>query len=81
MSKFKQMELFAWIGEDEHGSGEVGIKQAYVPAGFIPLVSKDLHKIDNLKNILQQQADIYGVTIRLCRYEFVEEIITLHPRA
>jgi hypothetical protein len=42
----KEIMLYAWLGEDEHGSGVVGIKQALVPAGYIPLVAKDEFKID-----------------------------------
>ena len=76
---FHDMEIFAWIGEDELGSGEVGIKAGMVPAGFVPLVAKDQHKMEPLQQQLQQQANQYGKTIRLCRYTFVEEIITLEP--
>lgn len=80
--KFKELEVFAWIGEDELGSKEIGIKAALVPAGFIPLVAKDQHKIDKdaIVEQLQAQANQYGKTIRLCRYQFVEEIITLEPK-
>ncbi len=77
---FQDMELFAWIGEDELGSGEVGVKCGLVPAGLIPLVSKDRGKMEPLLQQLQQQANHYGKTIRLCRYRFVEEIITLEPK-
>lgn len=28
------MNLWAWLGEDEHGSGEIGLKQAHAPAGM-----------------------------------------------
>lgn len=34
---------FAWVGEDELGSGEVGLKRGYVPAGLIPLVAIERH--------------------------------------
>ncbi len=78
----KQIELFAWLGEDEFGSGEVGIKQARVPAGMVPLVASKDDKMsqDYIVNGLQQQANKYGKTIRLCKFIFVEEIITLEPK-
>ncbi len=77
----RDMKLFAWIGEDEMGSGEVGIKQALCSAGYIPLVAKDEHKLNDPRFIaqLQAQANKFGKTIRLCRYRFVEEIVTLTP--
>ena len=77
---FQDVELFAWIGEDELGSGEVGIKTGLVPAGFVPLVAKDREKMEPLVQQLQRQANRYGKTIRLCRYRFVEEIVTLEPQ-
>lgn len=76
------IELFAWIGEDEFGSGRVGLKQGAVPAGVIPLVVMDYDrgKIERLREDLQRQADQYGKTIRLARFAFVEDVITLRPR-
>lgn len=77
----KEICLYAWVGEDEHGSGKVGIKQALVPAGYIPLVAVDDFKIDRdyIQEALQSQANKYGKTIRLCKFVFVEEIVTLEP--
>jgi hypothetical protein len=78
------VELVAWIGEDEMGSGKVGIKMARVPAGLIPIVAvkDDEHKITRPQVVehLQHKADQYGKTIRLVRYIPVEEIIILNPR-
>jgi hypothetical protein len=77
-------DLIAWIGEDEHGSGKIGIKQALVPAGMIPIVSvlDDKRKVTwpAIVNQMQLQADVYGKTIRLVRYEAVEELIVVIPR-
>lgn len=76
------MDLYAWIGMDELGSGRVGIKQGMVPAGFIPLVVMDFdrEKIERLQPQMQAQADAYGVTIRLAKFTFVEDVVTLTPR-
>lgn len=74
--------LWAWVGEDEHGSGEVGIKQALCPAGYIPLVACKDGKInqDYLREQLQQQANAFGKTIRLCKFTFVQVEETLEPQ-
>lgn len=37
------LAIYAWVGEDEYGSGKVGIKQGMVPAGIIPLAAMDYH--------------------------------------
>jgi hypothetical protein len=77
----KELALYAWLGEDEFGSGEIGLKQALVPAGMIPLVAVDDSKLnrDHIRQALQSQADEYGKTIRFCKFTFVEEIITIEP--
>lgn len=60
--------LYAWMGMDEMGSGEVGIKQGVVPAGHIPIVSIDKDKIHRLKSQFEEQAAVYGEKIYLVRY-------------
>lgn len=77
----KEVALYAWLGEDEFGSGVVGLKQAMVPAGCIPLVAVDNFKIDReyIQQAMQAQANAYGKTIRFCKFTFVEEIITIEP--
>lgn len=76
------MTLYAWIGEDELGSGQIGLKQALVPAGYIPLVSLKREKIDRPEIIgqLQMQASFYGKTIRLVAFELQEgTLVELTP--
>jgi hypothetical protein len=75
------LQLLAWVGEDELGSGEVGLKQAMVPAGCIPLVATKRAKVDQMPVVkqLQQQSNNWGKTIRLCRFVYSEELITLKP--
>jgi len=75
--------LFAFIGADEKGSAEVGLKQAFTPAGLIPLVATAEEKMNQLYIVkqLQEQATAYGRTIRLCRFKFDGVLITLHPDA
>lgn len=78
------VELVAWIGEDEFGSGRIGIKQARVAAGLIPIVAvlDDKYKVSRAEVVeqMQYQADQYGKTIRLVRYAPVEELIVVQPR-
>lgn len=68
----KSIELFAWLGEDELGSGEIGIKRGLVPAGMIPLVAVSLEKMKKLDEAMELQARKYGKKIRLCRFVFAE---------
>lgn len=70
--RLQEIELFAWIGEDELGSGVIGIKQGLVPAGYIPLVATTAEKInrDFLKVAMCLQASSYGKKIYLCRFKF-----------
>lgn len=68
------MTIYAWVGEDELGSGRIGIKQALCPAGYVPLAAMDydLEKLKRLKPGLEAQASLYGKKIRLCRFDLVD---------
>lgn len=76
---FREMSLYAWVGEDELGSGEIGIKQGLVPAGFIPLVATSLEKMANLKPQMEEQAKKYGVNLVLARFDFRAVITDVTP--
>lgn len=77
----KLPDLYAYVGEDELGSGEVGLKQGDVPAGRIPLVVVEAHRYKlerpSLVNSLRLQADTYGKPIRFVRYAAVEEVFVI----
>lgn len=77
----RNMVLYAWVGEDELGSGEMGLKQGIVPAGCIALVACKEGKIDQdyIIKQLQEQATRYGKTIRLCKFVYSENLITITP--
>jgi hypothetical protein len=77
------MNLYAWIGEDELGSGEIGIKQGIVPAGMIPMVAIRRDKIEREDIIrqLQHQARTSGKPIRLARFVLVEDVAVIDPHA
>lgn len=81
LERLKDVELFAWMGEDEHGSGEIGIKQGLVPAGYIPLVSIHRGKLTAgyIHRGLAVQAATYGKTIRLVRFKMVDVVATIEP--
>jgi hypothetical protein len=76
------MNLYAWIGEDELGSGEIGLKQALVPAGCIPMVSIRRDKIEkeDIVHQLQLQARRSGKPIRLVRFVLAEDVAVIAPK-
>ena len=79
--RHEYMSLYGWLGEDEKGSGVVGLKQALVPAGCIPMVATERDKMDDpdIRSQLQAQGVMYGKTIRLCRFVFAAELVRLKP--
>lgn len=81
--KLEEMELYAWVGEDEYGSGVIGIKQGRVATGMIPIVATARSKVDQdyLREQFQKQANEYGKTIRLVRFTFAGELAAITPRA
>jgi hypothetical protein len=76
VEQIKEMALYAWVGEDELGSGEVGIKQALTPAGRIPLVACKEGKMDQqyIENQLQDLGRQYGKKIRLVKFVYSEVV-------
>ena len=72
--RLRTIELFAWLGEDELGSGVVGLKQGLVPAGLIPLVATTIDKMHRAELMLAMhaQAALCGKKIYLCRFTFAE---------
>jgi hypothetical protein len=75
------MRLWAWVGEDELGSGETGLKQAHTPCGLIPLVACEDGKLDQhyIRDQMQAQAAVCGKKIMLVRFVFERVIETLEP--
>jgi hypothetical protein len=69
-----RVELFAYLGEDEFGSREIGLKQATVPAGLIPMVAVRRDKMEKYFAQLEAQAAAFGKRIYLCRFQLVEVI-------
>jgi hypothetical protein len=78
IDEIEKHSLYAWVGEDEMGSGRIGIKQALVPAGYIPLVTMDYdrHKIEgpSVRTAMELQAAAYKKRIRLVRFVFAEVV-------
>lgn len=68
--------LFAWLGEDEMGSGEIGLKQASCPAGIIPMVATKRAKMESpfIELQLALQQNTYGKRIALVRFTAVDII-------
>lgn len=76
------IELFAWVGEDELGSGKIGLKQGMTGNGLIAVVAVERHKVDrdSIVSQIQAQADKYGKPISLVRFVAAEVLSTLGPR-
>lgn len=75
------MELFAWAGEDELGSGDVGLKQALCPVGLVPMVSIQRHKVAAapIRAQLVAQAQHFGTRMWLVRFLPVEAVDAIEP--
>lgn len=73
-----KLPLFAYLGLDEYGSGAIGIKQARVPAGMIPLVTLEQPKLERpyILEQLERQSQFFGKKIYFCRYEFTSVLWT-----
>ena len=65
----EDVELYAWVGEDEFGSGEIGLKQGLVPAGMIPLVADTLESVDILTSCPMIIGDFSREMIRIITWE------------
>jgi hypothetical protein len=74
--RLKEHAIYAWVGEDEFGSGRIGLKQGQVPAGMIPLVTMDYdrYKIERaqVRDAMEMQSEAYGKKIRLVKFVFAE---------
>jgi hypothetical protein len=67
-----EFEVYAWVGQDEHGSGVFGLKQGLAPAGIIPMVSTDQQKLDQYWKQAEGQAEVYGMRIYLVKLTCTE---------
>lgn len=74
--RLKDLELFGWLGEDELGSGEIGLKRGLVPAGDIPMVvvGRDLWKLKKYWPQAEAQAAHCGKRIYLCRFDLAQVV-------
>lgn len=70
----RTMDLYAYVGLDEDGSGLYGLKQGMTSNGLIALVSIYQQKILRFMPFEEEQAKQWGKKIRLCRFQFVEVI-------
>jgi hypothetical protein len=80
--RIEAFECYAWVSEDELGSGVVGIKRGLTPAGDIPLVSVDAWKLQHPDLIEggQRIVDQFGKTRYLIRLVCVEVVRRIEPR-
>lgn len=73
----KEIVLYAWVGEDERGSGRVGLKQGMTPAGMIPLAAMDYHldRLARLTGGMEEQAKMFGKKIRLMKFVSTGDVV------
>lgn len=73
-TELEGLEVLAWVGEDELGSGKVGMKQIMTPKGVSALAAiapGEWLKHEVVQNTMQHQANAYGKTIYLCKFQIV----------
>jgi hypothetical protein len=70
--KLSDVELFAILGEDEFGSGEIGLKQALAPAGVVAMVATRRDKVEQFWAQYEAQARRFGKRISLVRFVGIE---------
>lgn len=70
-------ELWAWVGEDELGSGEIGVKRAMVGGMYKALVTTRPRggNISEYLPDLEAAAACYGKKIRLVHYVPMEVVL------
>jgi hypothetical protein len=69
-----EMSLWAWLGEDEHGSGVIVLKQAQSASGLIPIVATRRAKAEKFQPQFEAQAKRYGKRNRFCRFAYAETV-------
>lgn len=75
---YKIEQIFAFISTDEDGSeGVIGFETHGV---FMPLVGADMDRIESLKPIVQQVANMTQKQVRLCRFHQLEELESINPK-
>ena len=78
LERLKTHALYAWVGEDERGSGRIGLKQTMMAAGFIPLVTMDYDRFkierEQVRRVMEMQSGLYGKKIRLVKFVFAEVV-------
>ena len=69
-------ELYAYIGEDELGSGALGLKQGFAPGGLTALVATAATPLlhPNYLAQIEAQAARFGKPIRLVRLVYAETL-------
>ena len=77
------LKLLAWIGEDEYGSGDVGLKQVMTKNGVTATAGVDKEDSwiisENLKTAMEMQSVMFGKTLYLVRYKLEEIVEVITP--
>jgi hypothetical protein len=71
-AEVRELVIFAWVGEDALGKEGFGIKQAFAPNGFIPLVTcrEGALEQDYIREQVESMVKAMGKNVFLCRFKF-----------
>jgi hypothetical protein len=74
--------LWAWVGQEKDEIGVARLQRAWIPLGTINLVafSEELMSDPRLVELLQEQADKDGQTVRLVKFVRAGETLEVGPR-
>jgi hypothetical protein len=73
--------LWAWVGQEKGETGVARLQTAWIPLGTINLVafSKDVMADPRLVELLQEQAEKDGQTVKLGKFVRAEEVLEVRP--
>lgn len=72
--RVEEIELYAWLGLDEFGSGEIGLKRGLTPAGDIPMVAISREKLEKFWPQAEALAAMHGKRIYMVRFKVAEVV-------
>lgn len=72
--------LYAWIVADKDADDE-GVPAVQMPDGMImPLMGSDMPRVDSIRRLAQNTADMAGKPIKLVKFTNAEVIEVLEPK-
>lgn len=74
-------ELFAFTIENDGPNDEGVIAQIIPPLGTTPLIGADMKRVNMLRPLAQEVANVVGKPVRLLKFSVREELDILRPHA